>query len=174
MFAERGYRGTSLNAIAERVGLTRQGVLHYFRSKEQLLTTILQLRAELNRQNLGADRLESDWPELLAEVVAYDRKNPGLAVVHSVLAAESVTEGHPAQQYFRDYYQSVREDIFRVLTERYGDRLPSGLAPQTVAAALLAMLDGLQQQWLLDRELGDHPEITRDVLAMLLLGSAPR
>jgi AcrR family transcriptional regulator len=173
MFAERGYRGTSLDAIAERVGLTRQGVLHYFPSKKRLLATILELRDEAEREKLIAERPDRDWPTMLAEVIAYDRAKPGLAQVYSVLVAESVTEGHPAQEYFRDYYERVRERAVRRLADRYGDRLPSGLTPEAVATALVAMIDGMQQQWLLDRGRSGHPEIMRDVLSVLL-GSAPR
>lgn len=58
------------------------------------------------------------------------------------------------------------------LTERYGERLPSGLSPRAAARAMLAMLDGMQQQWLLDGEQDDYPEIMRDVLSVLL-GSTP-
>ncbi|MDW6057039.1 TetR/AcrR family transcriptional regulator [Streptomyces sp. FXJ1.4098] len=36
----RGFKGTSIDAVAERAGLTRQGVLHYFPSKKRLLLGI--------------------------------------------------------------------------------------------------------------------------------------
>ncbi|WP_249026692.1 helix-turn-helix domain-containing protein, partial [Amycolatopsis pretoriensis] len=36
VIAERGYRGTSLAAVADRVGLTQQGLMHYFPTKEDL------------------------------------------------------------------------------------------------------------------------------------------
>jgi AcrR family transcriptional regulator len=171
-FAERGYRGASLDAIAERVGLTRQGVLHYFPSKKRLLIAILQLREELARDHV-ADHADGDWPGQIAEALAFDHKNPRLAQVYSVLRAECVTEGHPAQEYFRDHYQELREGVVRRLAERYGDRLPSGLTPRAAATAMLALLDGMQLQWLLNREQPDHPEITRDAVSVLL-GSTPR
>ncbi|WNM31929.1 TetR/AcrR family transcriptional regulator [Streptomyces sp. Li-HN-5-11] len=166
MFAERGYRGASLNAIAERVGLTRQGVLHYFPSKEQLLIAMLERREQLHRQRLLVDDAK-DWPDQMAEVVAHDHESPGLAQVYGVLLGESVTDGHPAQGYFRDHHAQARERMSRSFTERWGDRLPSGLTPRAAATALLALLDGMQQQWLLDRDQTDHPEIVRDVLQVL-------
>ncbi|MEV5827652.1 TetR/AcrR family transcriptional regulator [Spirillospora sp. NPDC052242] len=167
MFAARGYRGTSLDAIAAEVGLTRQGVLHYFPSKKKLLVEILRRREELNREHLLAEHADADWPAQMAEVVAHDHAHPGLARVYSVLMAESVTEGHPAQEYFRDHYATVRERMVRSFTERWGERLPSGLTPRAAATALLALLDGMQQQWLLDRGQDDHSEIIEDVLTVL-------
>ncbi|GGU91068.1 TetR family transcriptional regulator [Actinomadura cremea] len=167
MFAAHGYRGASLDAIAARVGLTRQGVLHYFPSKKRLLVEILRRREELNREHLLAEHAGEDWPGQMAEVIAHDHEHPGLAQVYTVLMAESVTEGHPAQEHFRDHYAKVRERMVRTFTERWGDRLPSGLTPRAAATALLALLDGMQQQWLLDREQADHPEIIEDVLTVL-------
>lgn len=35
VIAERGYRGTTLGGVAERVGLTQQGLLHYFPSRRR-------------------------------------------------------------------------------------------------------------------------------------------
>ena len=43
-FASNGFRGTSLDGIAGAVGLSRQGLLHYFPSKVQLLLGVLELR----------------------------------------------------------------------------------------------------------------------------------
>ncbi|MBA9005395.1 TetR/AcrR family transcriptional regulator [Thermomonospora cellulosilytica] len=174
LFAEHGYRGASLDQIAERVGLTRQGLLHYFPSKKKLLIALLERREELSREHLVADHIvEKDWPTQIAEVVAFDREHPALARIHTILMAESLTEGHPAREHFRDHQRAVREHIARLLTERYGDRLPSGLTTQAAAVALLALLDGLQQQWLLDREQVDHPEVMREVWAILLGPAAP-
>jgi AcrR family transcriptional regulator len=44
VIAERGYRGASLAAVAERVGLTQQGLLHHFPTKDALLVAVLEER----------------------------------------------------------------------------------------------------------------------------------
>jgi AcrR family transcriptional regulator len=172
VFAERGYKGTSLDAVAERAGLTRQGLLHYFRSKKELLLAVLRLREELNRRHLALDHADKDLPSQVAEVVAYGHRNPGLAKVHSVLMAEMLAGEGTAQRYFHDHYETALEHAEKLLTDRYGDRLPSGLTPRAAALACVAMLEGMEQQWLLDPDQSDHPEIMRDVLSVLL-GSTP-
>ena len=174
VFAERGYKKASIDAVAERAGLTRQGVLHYFPSKKRLLLALVQLREDLAREHLAALHADAgqDLPGLLAEVITYDHKNPGLAQIHSVLVAEGVTGSDEVQRFCHNYYRAIQDRTVAQLTEIYGDRLPSGLTPRAAASALVAMLDGMQLQWLLDDEQSDYPEIMRDVMT-LLIGSTP-
>src|SRR5690242_16966598 len=79
LFAERGYRGASLAAVADRVGLTQQGVLHYFPSKERLLVEVLRLRDEVDRARFASGDLGgvpvSRW---LSDLVAYNATRPGI------------------------------------------------------------------------------------------------
>jgi AcrR family transcriptional regulator len=42
MFAERGYAGTSLREIAERLGVTKAAVYYHFPTKEDILASLLQ------------------------------------------------------------------------------------------------------------------------------------
>jgi len=41
LFAARGFEATSLQAIADELGVTKQAVLHHFRSKDQLRQAVL-------------------------------------------------------------------------------------------------------------------------------------
>ena len=44
LFAAHGYRGASLQDVADRVGLSQTGLLHYFPSKRELLIAVLAKR----------------------------------------------------------------------------------------------------------------------------------
>ena len=44
VFSVQGYRGAPMTDIADKVGLTLAGVLHYFPSKEELLAAVLERR----------------------------------------------------------------------------------------------------------------------------------
>ena len=48
VIAREGYRGASVKELADAVGLSQAGLLHYFDSKEELFTEILRKRDELD------------------------------------------------------------------------------------------------------------------------------
>lgn len=166
VIAERGYRGASLAAVAERVGLTQQGLMHYFPAKEALLVAVLEARDQWDMA--AAALYERTWPlEVVADLVDYNATRPGIVQAFTVLAGDSVTDGHPAQEWFRRRYARVRDGGAEVLRARYGDRLPGGLTPERAATLLAAVVDGLQVQWLLDPREVDMPAAFRDFLALL-------
>nr|WP_320774207.1 TetR/AcrR family transcriptional regulator [Streptomyces sp. CRN 30] len=162
VIAERGYRGASLAAVAERVGLTQQGLLHHFPTKDALLVAVLRERDHWDALPGGRLRLD-----LLSSLVEYNAMRPGIIQTFSALLGESVTEGHPARGYFAERYGEVRGSMAELLRAEYGDRLPSGLTPERAAPLLVAVLDGLQYQWLLDPESVDMPAVFRDFLTLL-------
>jgi len=162
VIAERGYRGASLAAVAERVGLTQQGLLHHFPTKEALLVAVLEERDQWDAVP------DTRWRvDLLTSLVEYNAMRPGIIQTFSALLGESVTEGHPAREYFTERYTRVRESMAAVLRTAYGDRLPNGLTPERTAPLLVAVMDGLQYQWLLDPEAVDMPGAFRDFLRLL-------
>ncbi|MEV7424478.1 TetR/AcrR family transcriptional regulator [Streptomyces sp. NPDC091212] len=169
VIAERGYRGTTLGAVAERVGLTQQGLLHYFPSKEALLVAVLEERDQWDTGGSGDGR--KGWRlELLASLVEYNAMRPGIVQTFSALLGESVTESHPAREFFTQRYAQVRDDMAEVLRDEFGDRLPGGLTPEQAAPLLTAVMDGLQYQWLLEPASVDMPKAFRDFLALLRSG----
>ncbi|MGW0549319.1 TetR/AcrR family transcriptional regulator [Streptomyces altiplanensis] len=172
VIAERGYRGASVSAVAERVGLTQQGLLHYFPTKEALLVAVLEERDQWDTG--GPGRGTGVWrPDLLDSLVEYNAMRPGVVQTFSALLGESVTDDHPAREFFTHRYAQVRGDMAAALRAEYGDRLPGGLTPERAAPLLVAVMDGLQYQWLLDPQEVDMPAAFRDFLSLLRREPAP-
>jgi AcrR family transcriptional regulator len=169
VIAERGYRGTTLSAVADRVGLTQQGLLHHFPTKEALLVAVLEDRDQWDTG--GGSRGRKGWRlELLTSLVEYNAMRPGVVQTFSALLGESVTEDHPAREFFAHRYDQVRGNMIASLRDEFGDRLPGGLTPEQAAPLLTAVMDGLQYQWLLDPESVDMPAAFRDFLTLLRAG----
>jgi AcrR family transcriptional regulator len=152
-FALHGYHGASIAAIAERVGITQSGLLHHFPSKEALLDAVVQRRFA---EDAGiADRLSLGESSPFAgydTMVARNMADPTWVQFLSVITADGLTEDNPAHELIRVRYQRVQERMRDRITSHQGDRygLPAHLDPADVASLLLAVLDGLQLQWLYD------------------------
>lgn len=162
LFAKEGYGDTSLRDIAERVGTSKSTLLHYFGSKEELLSAVLserdrqiESRADYARADRAADELRG-----LSRGAAYNASHaPGLIEVYAVLTCEAVPADHPAHGYFEDRFRGVLDHfaaLFRA-AQHDGD-LPSHRDPEFEAVWLVALWDGLQYQWLYDRSAVDVAE----------------
>jgi len=63
LFAERGFYGTSIAAVAEELGLTKQALLHHFGTKERLYGEVLEEISARVMETLEASRSATRSPE---------------------------------------------------------------------------------------------------------------
>lgn len=156
IFGNKGSTNGTLADVAEQVGITHAGVLHHFGSKQKLLLEVLAYRDQADVQDLESQRIPYG-PELFVHLVktAFENeKRPGIVQAYTVLSAESVTDEHPGREYFEERYTTLRREVSDAFAELCAQEGVTDT--ETVAAAsaaILAVMDGLQLQWLL------HPEI---------------
>jgi AcrR family transcriptional regulator len=154
LFAEHGYRGTSLATIAAAVDLTQQGVLHYFPSKEALLLALLEEKYHEDGRLLSAG-LEHDGLDLLKglqSLVEHNAAVPERVRLFSALTAESLLDGHPGHTYFVERYRKVREHLLCSLQlGQKAGQIRSDVDLERLVHVIVAVMDGLQIQWLLDK-----------------------
>ncbi|RFA13128.1 hypothetical protein B7R22_14100 [Subtercola boreus] len=168
VFGAYGYHKGALVEVAERAGMTHAGVLHHFGSKEGLLVAVLQYRDGEAVAGLDA-REQVEGPAFLRHILDTVKENterPGVVQAYTVLSGESVTDGHPAQEYFRERLRTLRHKIERTLAEVTGNSDPAEL--RDAANTLVAVMDGLQVQWLLSPDEVDMTRTVKRTLDMLL------
>ncbi|MFI0961343.1 TetR/AcrR family transcriptional regulator [Streptomyces sp. NPDC021080] len=157
--ARVGYSRTTVRELAQAVGLSQTGLLHYFGTKEQLYTAILRRRDEVDQRLIGellaaAGEAPPDLGEALTALVRHNAEVPGLTQLFSRFASEATELAHPAHEYFRDRYAAVRSDIATTIREQQAaGTLPAGVDPDRLAGLLFALIDGLQTQWMYDPEI---------------------
>jgi AcrR family transcriptional regulator len=170
-FAARGYRGASLDTIAADVGVSRQGLLHYFPSKVELLLAVLALRDEEDTARLTAMGEQHDWSlgTTLREVVRYNATRPDLGQLHTVLSSEGVDPAHPAHDWFVERYRRIRGGLAEwIAAEQAAGRMQTTVSAERVAVAILALLDGLQLQSLLEPEAVDSERVLDEIMRFLV------
>jgi AcrR family transcriptional regulator len=171
LFAEHGAGETSLNAVAAAAGVTRQGLLHYFPSKTDLLLAVLAQRDEDDAATVSADLDEAhDLAGALLVIMRHNQQQTGLTQLFAVAVAEGARPGHPTYEYFRERYGRARGRLKQAveLLQREG-RITADIDADLLSAALLALMGGLNLQQLLEPEL-DHSEALAGMLRVLATG----
>ncbi|MDM8084335.1 TetR/AcrR family transcriptional regulator [Cellulomonas cellasea] len=170
LFGDVGYRAASLREIAARAGISHPGLLHHFTSKESLLLAVLERRDETDSAQF--DLTASTGTEVLRhmlDLADYNATRPGIVELSCVLAAEATSPDHPAHEFFTDRYErAVRLCIDAFEEARDAGQLNPDVDPEHAARSFIALMDGLQVQWLLDREGVDMAGTLREHLSRQL------
>ena len=153
LFATTGYRGTSLADIAEAAGLSNAGLLHHFPNKKLLLIEVLRRRdaADAAAMSFGRGPAATAWDllESTVELAALNSERVGMVRIYSTLSGEAIDADHPAHGWLREHLSHAVENLFSALEE---GKVAGVVRPATPSASIarfcVALLDGLQIQWL--------------------------
>lgn len=165
VIAREGYRGASVKELADAVGLSQAGLLHYFDSKDELFTAILRKRDELD---LETYRTESDLDpfRVFLQVMRHNAEVPGLVELYTRLNAEASDHDHPAHAFFAERRAGMQAMFGGLVEEgKRAGRYPAHVDPVSLGIVITAVADGLQTLWLQDPTIDMASEIER------LLGS---
>lgn len=140
LFAQRGYAGTSLQDIADAVGLTRPALYHYVKSKDDLLAKLVaevsavaasDIAAVAKRNDLSATQRVRDIVRLLVRRQGEQGERFRLLLRSEADLPESVL----------DSYTKIRRAVLRSLTEVIEQGVSQGeFRPVTPTVAALGML----------------------------------
>lgn len=172
-FGSRGYNKAPLTEIADQVGMTHTGVLHHFGSKDKLLLEVLSYRDETDVAHIPGKHIP-DGVELFRHLVrtaVLNSQRAGIVQAYAVLSADSVTDDHPAREYFAGRYSTLRAEVriaFEELCDAHGVTDRSTIADG--ATAILAVMDGLQVQWLLAPDEVDLARATEFAIRAIVAG----
>jgi AcrR family transcriptional regulator len=148
--------------LADAVGLSQAGLLHYFSSKEELFAEVLRKRDEVDSAAFdGVERGDLTLTDGFVRTIRHNAEVPGLVQLYARLSTEATDPGHPARPFFDERYRMFRRMAAEAIRERQdaGDLRPEVDADQA-ATLLLAVADGLQTQWLMDPsvDMAEHVE----------------
>lgn len=162
VFSSAGFHKGSIRDVAEKAGLSQAGLLHHYPSKEHLLEAVLTWRDSETRRLLGEPFPEGlDFLRGMVRAAEHNATTPELVELHVIVSAEGTSAEHPLRDYFVRRYASV-VDLTRRAFERAATegQVQPGVDCASAARTLVALMDGLQIQWLLDP---DHVDMAADL-----------
>ncbi|WP_329222957.1 TetR/AcrR family transcriptional regulator [Streptomyces sp. NBC_01485] len=147
---EHGERA-SLQDIADRVGVTQPALTYYFPTRDDLLLAVLERRDVLGKATAGGAARSENMVESMAASARHTTGHPGLAKLYVTLSAAATDPESPAHSYFRDRYRTIAAEVTQDFEEqqRTGG-IRADEPAEHLARTLLAVLDGLQIQWMHD------------------------
>jgi TetR/AcrR family transcriptional regulator, acrAB operon repressor len=145
LLAEGGSRAATVQAVAERAGISRGSIAWHFGSKEGLVVAVVNSAFDMLCDRI-AEAFDqsggSGWGHMLAaEAVAL---NDERFRIFGTLALEAITEQGPVASAFIEGHRRVR-DLYADQITKQG-LVVDGVDPRDVAAALRAMTLGLNIQ----------------------------
>jgi AcrR family transcriptional regulator len=173
-FARSGYDKTTLQAVAERAGLTRTGLLHHFHTKEGLFVEAIEESRQWAR---GQVRLPGAYGEGLAGIRALRRflGNTDDAVhvrFVQTLQAESLHDDAPEHltRYVHMRLAQVNAHVSQCLEQARDKGEIGDVDIPALAIMITGTINGLQMQWLLDETVDTNAAL--DALVDLLAATA--
>lgn len=152
LFAQNGFRGTSLAMLAEEVGITDAGLLYHFPTKNDLLLAVLEEtdKEQETRMSGGLDTDDAAYISSWADFGKVLEEDPVLMALDVLMSAEHLQTASDFNQYFQRRYEAFRERLVRSFKRGKADGLYNAdFNPQLEAVLMIAALDGLRLQWLL-------------------------
>jgi AcrR family transcriptional regulator len=133
LFAQHGVGGTSLQMIADTIGVTKAAVYHQFKTKEEIV--IAAAETELGQLEAAVAEAESEPdPQAAREVLV--RRIVALAVERRRM--ESTRLGDPVIVRFFAHHEPYRQTMKRLYRLLLGDeRGPADLVPAAMITAAI-------------------------------------
>ena len=161
---EKGYEATSMNDIADAVGLTKAGIYHYIRGKEQLLFEIMNFAMDMVDEDVIAPAREiADPEERLRTIIERHVKRileVGGSVTKLLEETSSLTPAHQrtVRNRKRAYFELVRNTLEQLASE---GRLRD-VNPTVAAFSLFGMILWISRWYRRDGDMAPE-EVLRDL-----------
>ena len=151
LVARNGGRGTALAEIAGEAGVTQQGLLHYFSSKDALLNAALDLRDERDAISRDHEWQGLEFLDAIVERIGGWRAEPEMVGMFTLLLVENLGEHAPLRDRLAERYELVRSGYAAAIRAAQA----AGTARQDIdadvkAIEVIAFLNGLETSWLLN------------------------
>jgi TetR/AcrR family transcriptional regulator, acrAB operon repressor len=167
LFAQRGYKQTTVADIADRAGISRGSIPWHFGSKDGLLIAVIERAAEELRTALPACMSGRSTHEFFAEISEILRTTSANALL--AILIEAINPSSPIHERYCEFHERARTviaDWARTLPRR-----PGGLPPEDIAVVVVGASIGFQAQWQLAP---DRVDIARAFSSLAqLLGPSP-
>jgi AcrR family transcriptional regulator len=178
LFVRKGYHGTSITDIMNKVGLSKGSLYAHFKSKGEVLLKILERYQAryIDEMIRFANEGEGDALDKLHRCISFSAKitseHENLCVFLTFLTTElnaDVDFEPMLKAVYRDYQRFISGIIRQGISQGVVDKETD---PDLAALTFMALHDGLLHQWVLNRNLIDATQYVKTFREIFIYGLA--
>lgn len=182
LFLRTSYKGTSIQQITDALGITKGAFYWHFKSKNELLETIIEkYESEFLKQlYVYMKAFKGNFIERFKEyhkyINEYARDNGDFSFLFFVsLAAETTGSATPAERKMKNVLTRYHKFVTSLLQEGKDEHVFHNTYDVTLNAHLIiAIHSGILLQWYLNRASIDGPNMARTYRDIMLYGMVAR
>ena len=177
LFVQKGFKGTTIKDITDSVNLTRGAIYWHFKSKDELLKTIIQYYDRTYMDGL-VKSVRSHNGDFLSKFKQYHKYSTefvlqyrDLCMVFTILAAELTGSGARAEAQINRVLAKYRGFLSDLLSIGKQEQvLDEDLDIPITAEVIIGMHNGILLQWYMRHKAVDSKELARIFRNVMLYG----
>ncbi len=172
VIAQKGYNSFTIEDIANRAGLSKGGVLHYFKSKEDILIFLLERIYGVIEENITrrSEKFKSCEKKLKAILIAFivtAKKHPAVYTVMVDFWAQ-VPVNDRVGALNSKIYGIMCDAVRRVIVQGIEQGEFKAVDPANAAFMIVAMIMNVAIQWTFNNSIYNIDHLTRSSLSMVM------
>jgi len=172
LFGERGFAGTSLDDVADRLGVTKPTIYHYFKTKEDILFQGVQVGMTALQDSLESDDPAATGMERLRHYLqeyALVAVGPYGRCVNRAADHELSEDNRAA---FRAHRRAIDHGIRAVIEAGIRDKSIRKMDPRLASFAVTGALNSMSKWFDPDGPL-NAPQVALEMVDIMLTGFEP-
>jgi AcrR family transcriptional regulator len=172
VISEKGYNNFTIEDIANQAGLSKGGVLHYFKTKEDILIHLLEQIYTLIEKNIKkrANKYKTPEKKLKAIVIAYviiAKMHPAFYTVMVDFWAQ-IPVNERIKTINSKIYEKMCNEIKKVIDLGISDGVFREVGSAEAAYAINAMITNVSIQWTFNKNVYNIDHVARACMHMIM------
>ena len=145
LFAEKGYDGTGVDLIAERVGIKGPSLYKHYKGKEEILNALIDVAEERYEEMFGSEKnigkIPKDREEFIKvtmERISFTMRDPMIRKIRMLLVQEQFRNERISEVTTRHQLDGIQRMFAKIIKDMMDEGLVKRDDPELLAVELIA------------------------------------
>jgi AcrR family transcriptional regulator len=172
VIASKGYNNFTIDDIAHQAGLSKGGVLHYFKTKDDILIHLLEQIYTLieNYIKKKSDKYKAPEKKLKAVIIAYiivAKKNPAFYIVMVDFWAQ-ITINERVKSINTRIFDKMCQEIRKIIDLGIKQGVFNEIDSLNASYAIVAMVTNISIQWAVNNSIYNIDHVSRKCMNIVM------